>query len=765
MNKGIKHTVILLGLLLLPSCAKELAESGQDGLVATIEAPAATKMSVADPVPGEHYGAFTWDDDTRIAIHTDTGGGSFIIARMEEKSTDGKTATFRPTLTGTRDGYAVFPYTAADGGYPGVDERGLRVYWHKEHYVDNSRADWKEYYTARTESPMVAVNDPNSTTLDFKHLGGVLRLHIDQIPNRTKYLKIRSLDPDPPIQGSYIVDMSGAEPVVSAVSGEVERSVNFVFSTIILNGLSSYDAVGAINNVVLNLPVPPGTYNSLRVQAFRETYGNSYNQNTSNLCRYNCTPVTVARGQVADVEVNMQRSIGDRILFNYNKYDNPSDLTLTKLLTPVKVVYKPRNINDDGWVGADGDMHLTCSMEDPSIAQVYVQKTASGAPEIMVFGVAPGTTKMHAWVRRRSYDDEVHGTLNVIVSPTSTFTVISPTTSMDTGSTMDLTVSSVPEGAGDRTLDYTWRIVTRSGASGATLASDKQKAVLTAGAEKGWVDINCDISYNGSAPVTSATLKILIGDAARPDGTVDGLFKVSATKLVYFGRANLYATKADPDKYRFTEHQYDVMYSKDPGWSDNCIDPPYSFDEYDLFPYNVPETVFSSAATSPAVYWNNNDVDSSTGWYVLTWTEWNYLLKTRRASTVSGTADARYLRARVGVHYGIVIFPDTYIHPVSVQALPGDRINKNNAVPIDIRCEEWEDMEQAGAVFLPAAGVFQSSPRRIYYYHDSGVFYWSGAHRYFSFLIDTLDNKNTDDSSEGDYKTSYAAVRLVKNVF
>lgn len=766
MFRDSLHILFLLALLVIGSCTQESPEADSGSLVATMEAPVQTKVSVADPVPGTTYGVFTWDDDTRIAIHTNTGNGSYIIARMVEKSADGKTATFRPRLTGTRDGYAVFPITAADGGYPGVDARGFHVYWHKEHYVNNSTANWKERYTSYAETPMAAVNDPNSNTLEFKHLGGVLRLHIDQIPSQTKYIKVRSADSDPAIQGSFEVDLSGATPVVTPVSGEVGHSVNFVFSNIILSGVSATE--GAINNVVLNLPVPPGTYNALRIEAWKQDT-NPNSSGSVNYCRYYCDPVTVACGQVVDMDIPLLRYISGVVINPYKSTLDQQDVTISTLLRPETVTYRVKDLAGTAGTGtAYGNMHITCSTEDPSIAQVYVDKNETEAPVIKVFGVSPGTTTLHVWVRKEYYDEEVHGSGNVIVSPSSTFSVISPTTSMDKGSTMNLTVSSIPEGVGDRTLDYTWQIVDRDGASDASISWDRQKAVLSAGSELGWVDVNCAVSYNGSTPVTSTTLKILIGSDTRPDGVVDGLFKVSDTKLVFFGRANLYATSAEPDKYRLTEHQYDVLYSKDPNWSDSCTDIPYSFAEYDLFLHDVAGTTFGDPSTSPDVYWNNNDVDKSTGWYTLSGAEWKYLLETRRASTVAGTDNARYLKVRVGVHFGVVIFPDTYTHPASVQAIPSGRINNSKASCIDLRYEEWEDMERAGAVYLPAAGLFQDAERHIYFYHNSIVTSWSNNKQLFFFRINPLNaSDNASDNYESPHTeadTYYAPIRLVKDM-
>lgn len=135
--------------------------------------------------------------------------------------------------------------------------------------------------------------------------------------------------------------------------------------------------------------------------------------------------------------------------------------------------------------------------------------------------------------------------------------------------------------------------------------------------------------------------------------------------------------------------------------------------------------------------------------------EWYYLMHVRSASTVNGTANARYCKARIQVNgnwiNGLILFPDEYTHPAGV-AQP-QQINES-----EVRCSvnsyttsDWAAMEQAYATFLPCAGTrfgwgkfeIVQDPRhgvtavtapndkliRAYADNNQG-YYWSSTHRH-----------------------------------
>ena len=112
----------------------------------------------------------------------------------------------------------------------------------------------------------------------------------------------------------------------------------------------------------------------------------------------------------------------------------------------------------------------------------------------------------------------------------------------------------------------------------------------------------------------------------------------------------------------------------------------------------------------------------------MTRTEWSYLLFNRSASTVNGTADARYAKAVVNGVNGLILFPDTYTHPSDVDA----PANINNSAATyngnTYGTAHFEKMQAAGAIFLPCTGRRNSG--QIMDINDNG-YYWASTGKYY----------------------------------
>ena len=80
---------------------------------------------------------------------------------------------------------------------------------------------------------------------------------------------------------------------------------------------------------------------------------------------------------------------------------------------------------------------------------------------------------------------------------------------------------------------------------------------------------------------------------------------------------------------------------------------------------------------------------------------------TRRSATVNGVPNARFAKAFLfGTIHGLIIFPDGYVHPDGVSG--PDYINDMTTAAAweanQYSSSDWNAMQTAGAVFLPAAG-------------------------------------------------------------
>ena len=134
----------------------------------------------------------------------------------------------------------------------------------------------------------------------------------------------------------------------------------------------------------------------------------------------------------------------------------------------------------------------------------------------------------------------------------------------------------------------------------------------------------------------------------------------------------------------------------------------------------------SSTYSGNFVDWgNNSDLQTAlgTGWFTLSKAESTYLFNTRSASTVDGTANGRYAKAKVNNVQGVILFPDTYTHPDGVTAPVG--VNSTDATGWNgnnYSSADWTKMESAGCVFLPGAGYRYGSTVDVL---GAYGYYWS----------------------------------------
>lgn len=199
--------------------------------------------------------------------------------------------------------------------------------------------------------------------------------------------------------------------------------------------------------------------------------------------------------------------------------------------------------------------------------------------------------------------------------------------------------------------------------------------------------------------VKSFTTKNLVA----PEGAIRGLFSVGNNKQVFFSKGNL-QYQASTNTWRFAEHQYDCIGSANANASAS-----YS-GWIDLFGwgtsgYAAHYPYMTSTTYSDYILWNSiartsfdwgvynaisNGGNQAGKWRTMTDDEWAYVL-----SSCSGKSPATVC----GVH-GFVLLPKDFVQPagVSWKSYAGNwTTNTYNA-------QTWQSMENAGAVFLPAAG-------------------------------------------------------------
>ena len=256
----------------------------------------------------------------------------------------------------------------------------------------------------------------------------------------------------------------------------------------------------------------------------------------------------------------------------------------------------------------------------------------------------------------------------------------------------------------------------------------------------------------------------------RPDYVLPGTFSVSPTKAVHFSRGNL-VYKAG--KWAFHPYQYSrclktnstvLDYSRTGtfdlfGWATAGIAAadatmknfqPWSLNSTEISgqtstnPYGYGPSIDSvPAETDWDVYadyceWGRNynlRQDLGTGWYTLSASEYNYMFCDRPASTVNDVPNARFARAVVHGTPGVLVFSDDFgtRYPQSNQSIfVVDNINDTSASgtpfeDIDIPDTAWTVMEEAGAVFFPATGIYIADRQHWLNDVDSGYDGYVGA--------------------------------------
>ena len=294
--------------------------------------------------------------------------------------------------------------------------------------------------------------------------------------------------------------------------------------------------------------------------------------------------------------------------------------------------------------------------------------------------------------------------------------------------------------------------------------------------------------------------------ANNPDGAALGLFSTAyetvaysykiATKIVRFSPGNL-QYQASTGTWRFAENQWDYIGSDNTeisssyiGWIDLfgwgtsgknhgaiCYQPwSISTNRADYQAYGIKE--YNLYDQTGQADWGFNEISNggnqSDRWRTLKQEEWTWLIGDMGGTDgVNRRAGNRFIRAEVTVMEpdvkckGLVILPDGY-----TQA--GISFNNYNAGYVSVDNAAWNNMRDAGAVFLPAAGYRNGTTYRMSFnaQHNYG-YYWSSksgsdnAASYIYFYHNTDASQDTGKQifvDQTKYKYFGCSVRLVRDV-
>ena len=265
-------------------------------------------------------------------------------------------------------------------------------------------------------------------------------------------------------------------------------------------------------------------------------------------------------------------------------------------------------------------------------------------------------------------------------------------------------------------------------------------------------------------------------------GNINGLFSVSASQQVYFSQGNL-QYKASTNTWQFAAHQYDCIGDNNSnisqnysnwidlfGWGTsgwNCGNTYYRPWDSD---YSNGSVYYSSGSLygPPGQYnltgtyansdWGRYNAISNGGnqanqWRTLTHEEWAYVFNTR--TTSSGI---RYAKAQVNNVNGVILLPDNW--STSTYSLSSTNQSGANCTINVIGSSQWSILENAGAVFLPAAGYrYGTSVGNV----GSYGYYWSASFYNAYLAWDVYFNSSDLGTDYSGLRCSGQSVRLVRS--
>jgi hypothetical protein len=215
-------------------------------------------------------------------------------------------------------------------------------------------------------------------------------------------------------------------------------------------------------------------------------------------------------------------------------------------------------------------------------------------------------------------------------------------------------------------------------------------------------------TYNVKVPeITESIYTSIINEEYVPEGNIiyncGPVFSVSDDKFVSFSKGNLqYQPSSSSTPWRFADYQWDYVGTHPEGQtgygtvpnSDNAkiLEKDYS-GWLDLFGWGTWGSNGNPLNISTDIEdytWSEftETLDGHNDWRTLSYNEWKYLLNTRPV------ASEKYVLATVNDVDGYVFLPDNWI---------GDTFD--GIYWGDFAGTQWGEMEDKGAVFLPAAGV------------------------------------------------------------
>lgn len=283
------------------------------------------------------------------------------------------------------------------------------------------------------------------------------------------------------------------------------------------------------------------------------------------------------------------------------------------------------------------------------------------------------------------------------------------------------------------------------------------------------VTIGSDVYVVKVPQITNSAYTSIINETLVEGGDIiyncPVFFVNNEKKLVTFSKGNLQYQAYPTPTWRFAENQWDFVGNND----NNNTMSSTSGNWIDLFGWGTwgsNGNPLNISAESEDYSWSEftDPLDDYSDWRTLSDAEWTYLIGSRP------NAGTKYGWATVNGVQGVVILPENWELPTGSSFTSGS--NSNNTYD----SEQWSVMENAGALFLPAAGnrtvttetTTEGEPPTTITTTTINVnnagsngYYWTftaDSHKYFGFNSSENTNNTTEDPTFG------CSVRLVRDI-
>ena len=214
-----------------------------------------TKATIADA-----DASFKWSEGDQIAVHVSNGNNHKYVITSGATSVAAASASFTVSYDAgySRDAFAVFPSTIVVEAPENYGQSGATLDVKLPSGYTLAQVSGEAGETS--PCPMIATNDPAVSGWTFYQLCSLLRLTVSNIPETAKRLEID-------FDGKQVWgDFSIASPVTpnsSVISTTADADHDII--TITKDGT---DVVLGATSLVLNIPLPTGTYSSISIYAY-----------------------------------------------------------------------------------------------------------------------------------------------------------------------------------------------------------------------------------------------------------------------------------------------------------------------------------------------------------------------------------------------------------------------------------------------------------------------------------------------------------------